>query len=216
MFAPLTCERREKVTPIFPKATSIQRCPCVQTQHARVQPCARAPPASHHLGHLPTATQRRSRAPREGYSTQPQRASFFFPPPPHYQAQQQPTAQTKRRQHPPLALPADQARTRTRERTRPRARPHAAHRVPGATRAVRLVGAGAGPCLREKRLGRAIRARACGGLGRMGAGCRFGALGAHRFGLHLGDGLCGLGRGARCGGGSVKVDLSWFVGGNGE
>ena len=49
--------------------------------------------------------------------------------------------------------------------------------------------------------------RACGGLVRKAGGWSFGGLGASRFGLRLGDDLCGLGRGARCGGVLVRVDL---------
>ena len=58
-----------------------------------------------------------------------------------------------------------------------------------------------------RRLGRGVRVRGCGGLGRMEGGWRFGGLDASRFGLRLGDGLCGSGRGARCGGELVMVDL---------
>jgi hypothetical protein len=72
------------------------------------------------------------------------------------------------------------------------------------------VGAGADPCPGEMQLGRALRARACGGLGRREAMWRFGALGARRFGLRLWEGLCGLGRGAQCGGGSVGVNLNFY------
>jgi hypothetical protein len=42
---------------------------------------------------------------------------------------------------------------------------------------------------------------------RRAGGWSFGGLGASRFGLRLGDDLCGLGRGARCGGELVRVDL---------
>lgn len=45
---------------------------------------------------------------------------------------------------------------------------------------------------------------------RRAGGWSFGGSGASRFGLRLGDDLCGLGRGARCGGEPVRVDLIYY------
>jgi hypothetical protein len=42
---------------------------------------------------------------------------------------------------------------------------------------------------------------------RKAGGRSFGGLGASRFGLRLGDDLCGLGRGGRCEGELVRVNL---------
>ena len=80
-------------------------------------------------------------------------------------------------------------------------------RVLGAMRLSLLVKVRAGRCIAGRRLGRGVRVRACGGLVRRVAGWNFGGLGASRFGLRLGDDLCGLGRGGRCGGELVRVDL---------
>lgn len=74
-------------------------------------------------------------------------------------------------------------------------------------RAGLLVKARAGHCLAGRRLGRGVRLRACGGLVRRVGGWSFGGLGASRFGLRPGGVLCGLGRGAQCGGELVRVGL---------
>ena len=66
----------------------------------------------------------------------------------------------------------------------------------------------AGRCLAGRTLGRGARVRACGGLVRRAGGWSFGGLGASRFGLRLGDDLCGLGRGARCGEEPVRAGLN--------
>ena len=46
---------------------------------------------------------------------------------------------------------------------------------------------------------------------RRAGGWSFGGLGASRFGSRLGDGLCGLGRGAQRGEGRGVVDLFYFI-----
>ena len=181
-----------KVKPNCLKTKSIPPFPCAQRQPERAQPYARAPPVSLCLDHLPTATQQQSRAPPEDFSFRPQRASFPSPPPP-------PNAQTKRQQQ--------QWPAQIRQRARHPARPHAVLRAPGAMRAGLLVRARAGHCLAGRRLGRGVCARACGGLVRRTGGWSSGGLGASRLGLCLGDDLCVLGRGGRCAGVLVRVDL---------
>ena len=181
------------VRPNCPKTMSIPPFPCAQIQPERARPYARAPPVS--LCHLPTSTKQQPRAPREDYSSQPRRASFPSPPPPP----PLPNAQTKRRRR---RLPAQ-----IQWRPRPRARLHAAIRAPDAMRADLSVGGRAGHCLVGRRLGRGVCVHACGGPVRRAAGWSFAVLGASRFGLRLGDGLCGLERGARCGGELVRVGL---------
>jgi hypothetical protein len=74
-------------------------------------------------------------------------------------------------------------------------------------RAGLLVKARKGHCLAVRRLGRGVCVRACGGRVRRAGGWSFGGLGASRFGLRLGDDLCDLERGVRCGGELVRVDL---------
>ncbi len=74
-----------------------------------------------------------------------------------------------------------------------------------------LLKARVGRYLAVRLLGRGVRVRACGGPVRRAGGWSFGGLGASRFGSRLGDGLCGLGRGAQRGEGRGVVDLFYFI-----
>ena len=78
-------------------------------------------------------------------------------------------------------------------------------------RAGLLVKARTGHCLAVRRLGRGVCVRACGGRVRRAGGWSFGGLGVSRFGLRLGDDLCGLGRGVRYVGELVTVDLLFQI-----